>query len=526
MRRPVALLLVLCAAAPLQAKDLRPLSLRELTYRADAVVLAVPIEPASSGRFKVAHVLRGNLKVDATIALTEADRNLYSLSAFAAVDPDNPPPAPIEALLFLAPVEQGKPMQLISSGLFLCMPEGEVRVPRQQQNPGGFVMTPQEKRFWANDVRDAKAAAAAIDEVMRLKAVTGRERAPGLLRWIERHRLEFGGGFYDGERTGWGSLETDVFDWIGDKGRPDECWAAACLYAELNHGAALPLKGSNFATPAGRDFLLQIALNVRVLDGDRARALIFLSHPRTLASCSDADLAMVLEKLPMLLGEKSEVLRGGVTAALRAIQSLRGASAQMQLELKNALPALERAYKAEKPGAVRDLLVELIHTLGGADHWKEVSGNKTGLAVLLRDFDNSRDQVYFWMQVLPATDKIYERPTLVLERLDAKDKVLETKTLPLPVANAPQWENGWTPGDLLLVQFPKGAMTPAPQRGGRGPYGPGGPNPGATPTTTWRISVRGTIGKDKVPWTSEPKFFVTRSAPTLGEAYPYRTGDK
>jgi hypothetical protein len=525
MRRFVAVLLILCAAAPLQAKDLRPFSLRELTYRADVVVLAVPVDSASTGQFKVTHVFRGNVKENSTIVLPPEERKSYSLAAFAPIVPENPgdPPSPVEALLYLS-ISAEKRLQLVPSGLLLAMSDGAVLLPRQLDNPGGYVMAPQEDRMWANVVRDAKTAAAAINEVFQLKAVIGKERTPRLLQWIERHRLEFGGGFYDGDRTGWGSLETDVFDWICDQARPEECWAAVRLYAELNHGATLRLKGPTFDSTAGRNFLFEIAMNVRMLDGDRARALTLLANSQTLTSCSDEDLAGQVQKLPMLLGEKTDVLRSSVIAALRSIQSSRGTAAAVQLELKNALPTLETAYKAEKPGAGRDQLVEIIHTIGGAEHWKEFSGSKTGAAVLLRDFDKSNDQVYFWLQMLPATDKSYERPTLVLERLDAKDKVLETKTLPLPVANAPKWEDGWTPGDLLLVQFPSSAMTAPPQRGGP-PRGPGGRNQGG-PTNTWRISVRGTVGKEKVAWTSEPKLFVARPAPFPDDAYPYPIEDK
>src|SRR5262249_9106024 len=122
---------------------------------------------------------------------------------------------------------------------------------------------------------------------------------------VERHRREFGGGFYDRERTGWGSLETDIFDWVCERGRPEECWAAVRLYAELNHCAVLPLKRPCFGTPAGREFLTQVALNDRALDGDRARALALLSHYRTMNTApvpsvpgaepiSDADLASLV----------------------------------------------------------------------------------------------------------------------------------------------------------------------------------------------------------------------------------------
>ena len=59
------------------------LSLRELTYRADTVVLGVPVDRASSGRFKVTQVLRGAaVKAGATVELAADERTRYSLAAF------------------------------------------------------------------------------------------------------------------------------------------------------------------------------------------------------------------------------------------------------------------------------------------------------------------------------------------------------------------------------------------------------------------------------------------------------------
>lgn len=541
MRCFAAVLLVLSAVVPTQAQEVRPLSLRELTYRADTVVLAVPLEPTAAGRFKVTQVLRGHgVKNGATIELTATDRQLYSLAKFIKSEEDtanehNAMPAVTDALLFLAaPTEQGKPGSLVSSGLFFATPDGDVLAPRQLANPGPFTMTLQNGRVWQYVVRDTKEAAKTIDEVLRLKAVSSSQRATGLLNWIERHRLEFGGGFYDDERNGWGSLETDVFGWCCTKARHEQCWIVSRLYAELNHGAVLPLKEPYFGTPAGREFLFQIALNERLLEGDRARALTLLAHPRTLAPaansddpdvipCSETDLALFMQKMTLLLEGNSQVIRAGATGALRAIQSSHGTSVVVQRELKNALPALERVYKAEKPSSHRDLVIELIHTVGGAEHWKEFSGNKTSMVVLLRDFGNSKEQVYFWLQVLPGTEKFYERPTLVLERLGPNDKVLDTKTLPLPAANAPRWEEGWTPDELLLVQFPSADLSGAPAN----PRRPGGPRPAKgsdTPTGIWRVSVRGTVGKDKAAWMSEPKLFTARPPSNAESAYDIYSG--
>jgi hypothetical protein len=409
--------------------------------------------------------------------------------------------------------------------------------PQPQANAGVFTMSVKDGRVWQYVVNDAKAAAKAIDEVLYLKTAAGKERASGLLKWVERHRLEFGGGFHDDGRIGWGSLEMDVFDWICDQGRPEEVWSAVGLYAELNHGAVLPLKGPYFATESARDFLFQIALNERMLDGARARALTLLADARTLnpaadpsnravVPCSDADLVLLIQKLSLLIEGNSPRVRNSATAALHSIYTSRGTAAPVQMELKNALAAVERAYKAEQPGVERDRLVELIHAVGGPERWKEVSGNKTGVAVLLRDFGRSNDQVYFWLQVLPRTEKFYERPTLVLEYL-GPNQVLETKTLPLPMANPPRWEDGWTPDDLLLVQFPATAMTPKTGTGPRSEksmdYVPSPSNGG--PAGRWRVSVRGTVGKEKVAWASEPKLLVVRHQPNPNEGINY-SGDK
>jgi hypothetical protein len=110
--------------------------------------------------------------------------------------------------------------------------------------------------------------------------------------------------------------------------------------------------------------------------------------------------------------------------------------------------------------------------------------------VLLKDFGRSNEQVSFWLEVLPAAEKLYECPTLVLERLDANQKVVETKTRPLPAATPVRWEDRWA-GELLLVQFTREGLQPG----------------------EWRVSVRGTVGKDKAKWASEPKSFLGPQQP-------------
>src|SRR5262245_37964938 len=73
MRPLAAILIVLCVAGSVRAARLPTYSLRQCTYLADTVVLAVPEEPISAGRFTVKQVLRGREVKPGTIITLSAD---------------------------------------------------------------------------------------------------------------------------------------------------------------------------------------------------------------------------------------------------------------------------------------------------------------------------------------------------------------------------------------------------------------------------------------------------------------------
>jgi hypothetical protein len=109
------------------------------------------------------------------------------------------------------------------------------------------------------------------------------------------------------------------------------------------------------------------------------------------------------------------------------------------------------------------------------------------MVVLLRDLERRDKQVHFWLHLRPCGQTIYEQPTLVLERINQSQAAMETKQMPLPVANLPRpWNEGWDGSSILLVEFSVQDFKDG----------------------TWRVSVRGTADKDKSKWISEPKTFV------------------
>src|SRR5262249_21172140 len=123
----------------------------------------------------------------------------------------------LEALLFLKPGPcEGEPKAflLVPSGLRYTTGEENVFVPSQRVNPGPYVMVPRPDLTWGGYRVRAREVAAAMDHLIALGArPPGERRTQALFDWVERHRNEFGGGFFEGS-SGWGTVEEKVFDWL------------------------------------------------------------------------------------------------------------------------------------------------------------------------------------------------------------------------------------------------------------------------------------------------------------------------
>jgi hypothetical protein len=241
--------------------------------------------------------------------------------------------------------------------------------------------------------------------------------------------------------------------------------------------------------------LLRVALSEGQLEGDRVRALTLLGDSQTLWAeesrkpgrhLAEKEQEDLIDHLIPLLQTKTAAIRASAARALHA------ASGPREHQTKRALAALTAAYRAEPPGSARDDIAAAVHAIGGAAHWQEVSGNPRGLFARLHDLGHQGSKVFFWLHLEAAGLSVYECPTLTLERLDGA-KVAETKTELLPVLNLPPpWNDGWEGRPYLLAEFPTGGLAPG----------------------TWRVTVRGTAGKDKekVKWSAEPRTFAVKAA--------------
>jgi hypothetical protein len=508
-RLPSLAVFCLLCPAPAAAEELPVFPLRDLIIRADAVVLATPLNPTEPGAYRIQEVFLAGKALGRGDTVTLPDTSPHNLRLMRQGPPParKPRPRPVaQALLFLKGVtgsEGAWKANLVLSGVRLWTRDGEVCAPEQLSNPGDYLMVSRESLNWGVLVRQVRREA---DEVERVRSLRGLLPAPrrnrALFRWIDRHRHEFGRpveGPEGGEGAqGWGPLEVEVFRLILDGGVVEDSWRAVRLHAELYQGHLPPLEGSVFGNPAGRELLLRVAIDGGALMGDRLRALELLRREAILAGgepSAEAQKEMLGGLLPLLKDEEKD-LRIGAARVLEQLASAGAEGVREQLR-KEALPALETAYRRAGYREARSELAGVIYAVGGAEHWAKLTGNPQGVFVRLRDLGRRNDKVFFWLSMDgPADRKVHERPTLVLKRVRF-GLVVERKMLPLPAVNPPgSWEEGWSGTPYLLVEFSTKGFTEG----------------------TWRVSVEGTAGKDKAPWKSEPwEVAVTKPKNPRGE---------
>jgi hypothetical protein len=481
-----------------RGEELPQFTPRELVVKAGTVVRAEALEDFAPKRFRVLEVLRGEeLRVGDTLAF--GDLAPHDLQIHEEDLPPGQKPRErriAQALFFLGPPDdkgEKRRWRPLLSGLRFWTRDGVVLVPEQRKNPGPYLMVVRPEVDWDALVRQTRTDCLDYGRLMaRKKLPLAGPRCRALLEWVEQHRADFGSA-----TRGWGSIEQDVFQWVLAAGGAEECWAAVRLYADLNRGAVPPMHKAVFAQQGGRDLLLRVALSEETLEGDRLRALTLLADRQTLwAPASDSTVkpltekeqAELIDRLLPLLKAKSGVLR----AAARTLQaaSFPRDEALRERQTKRALAALVAAYRAERLGDVRDDLAAAVHEIGGPDHWQELTGNPRGLFARLHDFGIRDRRLSFFLHLNAGGLSVYESPTCVLEHLEGT-KVKETKTETLAVKNLPRsWNDGWDGSPYLLAEITLPALPPG----------------------NWRITVRGTAGKekDKVKWSSEPRTFTVK----------------
>jgi hypothetical protein len=480
-------------------------TLRKSCIDAPVVVLADPVDPVTPTRFKVVMVVRGKGIREGQI-VSPAGLLPTDVQTFDEKDPVTGKLRPrriSQALLFLT--GESSP-RLLAGGIRLCTEDGRVLVPVRGRAAGAKAppLDVQPNLRWVAMLARVRSDVASVDQLRAYRRLgPSHRRTQALLDWIARRRGEFVAAptpaREDEAPAGWEDLQFAIFDWALEGAGPEDAWAVAKLYAELNRQAVLPLRTPLFSTPEGRSFLAKIARDEQTVIAERRRALTMLQEGITIwptvEQCRQGarpfqtkEQEMLLDGFASLLSNKDETFR---TAVIRAIVrlSVPEGTASPAGRTTRTLAALIASYRAAPPGPARDELSAAVCMLAPASQWKVLSGNPAGVCVCLRDLEREGEAVSFWL-TRPVGEPIYEQPLLVLEKLNALGFVSETKRLPLAVLNLEDsWAAGWSGMTPLAVRMHL---------------------PGMVQGSTYRLRVEGFVGKgkDRKKWTSEPRRFL------------------
>jgi hypothetical protein len=368
-------------------------TLREATIRADAVVVAEPLESLatptatngpykylqapSSRQFKVTEVLKGDFKSEQVIKVDQME--FYYLFDRSWRDRGPKSRNVTRVLLYLekhrSPGAKGP--DLVPSGLRAETDAGEVLWPYQFVNPGYYELVPENNKQWEALLREAREEVKAVGAVFALREIPdAAERNRAILKWMREHEKEFSGrGFKkpDASTPGlfWGTLEFEVFRWILESGRLDDCWEALVLNRQLNYADWVPeCDARPFRSPEGRKRLEGIAFDDKKPVELRTLALWQLAESLWSGSDADPQLSATEQKelldrgLPLLRHKEASIRRAATMLIFRASRPYSYDMIQ-KLGTKRAEPELLKAWRAERDATVRAGMRDTIKDITG-----------------------------------------------------------------------------------------------------------------------------------------------------------------
>ena len=526
----LAALILFGEAGAAQAEILPTYTLRELVIQAGDIILAEPADPSvltgEDVKFVVREVVRSErLKAGDAIAIKDMSYyrfgNLFGRRGDHAKDEETAPRCK-QALLFL---DEPRPTRdeprdpsrfdLTISGVRYLTEQGKVMLPVQQLNPGPYFFAEQKGLEWKSLLDQIKLDVVAIADVRRLKEIKDpAERNDAILDWIEKHKDEFGGSYFNGARdtyTGWGSLEHDVFVWILDSCRLDDAMRAIKAWRAIDKkGFGWPTgEVPTFASTEGRKLLLRIAADKKESLVDRQSALYrlsdslwpkrYLDQPLGLSCVTPTELASLIDDVLLLTKDEDAQLRRFAVYVLKnavrlpvEVRQQRPANAAVR---DDVIAAIVDVYHTDLPEYSRKEVAETLIQLGGQDVWEKVSGNPGKILVTLQNCEFRRRQngeelsFSIYQHFYQTIKDLYSfaQPTLTLERLSDEDppRVVEKKTIELSGLS----------GKGAPFQGPQYVRVPSADLA----------------EGTWRLTLAGKAGdRGQYSWRSEPALLVLK----------------
>jgi hypothetical protein len=493
-RRSLVLVLVLCA--PVWGQRTTDRSARELLIEATCSVVVEPVDRKEVGKVKVVEVLRGgSIKVGDVLDGAQ-------LAALLTEEQGPDWPNLAQAVLFGTPGgKAGVAFELLATGARLVSKSGKVWQ-MASRNGGGFRLVQRPAITWDRLLGRLHADVAELTALEAIRQQSeGIRRNQAILSWLERHppgKLAPAPATAteplpgeDLADSGWGTFETEPVRWILRTGLAEDSWAALALYARLHEGGLVGRECHPFATPEGRALLLEKLKDERLLGGDALRALKMLGWAETYPKgpvpevtfaqvLGEAEQERLLKEVRPLLARQDARWKQAAAQALVALVAARETPEKTRQEVT---ADVEAQYKGSKAGNLRNALSRALFDLSPQ--------GRVPLALLL-DLGKRDHKVYFWLGVYPEGSVVKETPTLLIEKVLPMDKVEKALEVPLPATVPPDWATGWDTRKPLFVEVSVARL-------------PAG--------NTYRMTVSGVVGPDKMKFASEPRTFQVQPSP-------------
>lgn len=481
----------------LRAENLPTWSIRELTIKADFIVVGEPLDAPTDGiptQYRVTDVLHGpeNL-VGTTLRIPES--RLYRRRDALEQSEDTTLPPPIrKALLFLKTLPDDSPSRppragydLVHAGIRASHADGEILVPQQLRNPGPYILQPAKGVTWDDMLARVREDLPRIAEIRALKDVPDRARRnEAILRWMDEHRSEL---IRDPrhEGIGWGVLQQQMFEWVLESEEPEACWKVFELATDIGGWPHDSL--GVFCNPEGRSLLLARAFDPTRSVRLRQLALRTLASGATLwgadrtglpnrRSLTREEQERILDKVVPLLAHEDPHWRRIAVLCVHRLSRPEQTNEANRISHR-ATPALTERYRTERDPQVRRELVETLRAMEDDPFWERLTGNPEGIAVLLSPRGAPDETIELVAHLLLTKAKISEVPALRLERLTAEGAVAETRTLPLTFASSTKGRSGWE-SRIVALKTPRGDL----------------------PAGRWRATLEGRVGERR--WSSDP----------------------
>jgi len=465
-----------------------------MAIQADLIVVGEPLGEQGDdvpARYRVTKVLKGGVELVGEELALSGGSAIAMTSAWSHIGREKGPVWKIKkALLFLTRGRGKEPKEsyrLVLSGARVLSEKGVILVPKQFHNPGPLSLVADEAETWEGMQKRVREDLPRIREIRDLETIEDlTKRNEVIFKWIEEHKDELGGGYLNHQKQGWASLERALFDWIQESCRPEDCWKAMILAAELKTGPER--SHPSFCSKEGRALLVAKTFDETLPESRRLKALerlgrggaYWYAHRRTYPATrvvSKEEQVEIIDRVLPLLHDERAAWRAAAARCLSSVSWPYDANFK-EMTSKRAIPNLVELYRREKDAKVLEIAIEAIRRIETKEFWKELSGNPAGIVVLVRCAEIDEEMLTFDVNLDHTWAKLVKHPKFKFEKqMEDESYSKAVFVQPSPVCPEDLFEKGWGGGHVRMT-IPAG-------------FAPG----------VWRVTLEGVLGEET--WRSE-----------------------